>query len=55
MSISVEVVDAGGVEGGGSADDAVHLVALGQQELGEVRPVLARDAREQSLLHNRGA
>ena len=34
----------------GAADHSVHLVALGQEQLGQVRPVLAGDAGDQRLL-----
>ena len=36
VGVAVEVVDTAGVEGGRTADDAVDLVALGEEELGEV-------------------
>ena len=49
--VEVEVVDAVGVEGAGAALDAVDLVALGEQELGEVRAVLAGDAGDQRAFH----
>ena len=51
VRVLVEVVDALGVEGRGAALDAVDLVALGEQELGEVGAVLAGDAGDQSLFH----
>jgi hypothetical protein len=40
----VEVLDPRGVERRGAADDAVDLVALLQQEVGEAGAVLAGDA-----------
>jgi glutaminyl-peptide cyclotransferase len=49
------VVDAVGVEGAGAADDAVDLVALGQQELGEVGAVLAGDAGDECAFQERFA
>ena len=51
--VLVEVLDPPRVEGGGSADDAVHLVALGQEELGQVGAVLAGDASDEG--HAAGA
>ncbi len=51
--VLVEVLDPSRVEGGGSADDAVHLVALGQEELGQVGAVLAGDASDEG--HAAGA
>ena len=47
VRIAVEVVDPRGVERAGAADEAVDLVALGKQQLGEVRAVLAGDAGDQ--------
>ena len=42
VRIAVEMVHPTGVEGGGAALDAVDDVALCEQELGEIGPVLAR-------------
>jgi hypothetical protein len=50
VSVPVEVINARRVEGRGPADDAVHLVALLQQQLRQVRPVLPRDARDERAL-----
>ena len=47
VGILVEMVDALGIEGGGAADDAVDLVAFAEEELGEIRAVLAGDARDE--------
>jgi hypothetical protein len=47
VRVLVEMVDPGGVEGRGAALDAVHGVALGQQQLGQIGPVLAGDPRDQ--------
>src|SRR6267378_4435029 len=43
----LQVVDPSTIHRGGSAHDAVHLVALLQKELGEIRAVLPRDAGNQ--------
>jgi hypothetical protein len=40
-----------GVEGGSAADDAVHLVTLRQQQLGEVGTVLTGDAGDECFFH----
>jgi len=40
----VEMVDASGVEGAAAADDAPDLVALGQEQFGQIGPILAGDA-----------
>lgn len=37
------MLEASSVEGGGTTDDSVHLVALGQQELGQVATILTSD------------
>jgi hypothetical protein len=44
VRVAVQVVDAVGVEERRAALDAVHLVALVEQELGEIGAVLAGDA-----------
>ena len=44
VGVLVDVVNALGVEGAGAALDAVDGVAFFQEELGEVRAVLAGDA-----------
>ena len=49
VRIHVEVVDPLGVELARAADEAVDLVALLEEELGEVRAVLAGDAGDQRL------
>ena len=46
VRILVEVVDPVSVEGGGTSDKAVHLIALAEQKLGEVAAVLACDPRD---------
>ena len=51
VRILVEVVDAVGVEQRGAALDAVDLVALLEQELGEIGAILAGDAGNKSFLH----
>ena len=43
VRVLVEMIDPRRVEGPRAADDAVHLVAVGQQQLGEIAAVLARD------------
>jgi len=43
VQVLVQVVDAVGVEQAGAALDAVHLVALVQQQFGQVGAVLAGD------------
>ena len=50
MRVLVEVVDAVGVEARRAPHDAVHLVALLHQELGQVGAVLPRDAGHERLL-----
>ena len=43
VRVLVKMIDAVGVERTGAADDAVDLVALAEQEFGEIRPVLPGD------------
>lgn len=41
------MLEASSVEGGGTTDDPMNLVALCQQELGQVTPVLTSDTSYQ--------
>ena len=51
----LEVVDPASIHGRRAAHHPVHLVALGQQELGKIRAVLPSDSRDQrGLSHCRG-
>ena len=50
MFVVVEMLNPGSVEGAGTADDAVHIVTLGQQKLGQVRPILPCDSGDQGDL-----
>ena len=47
----VDVVDPPPVDGGRAADQAVDLVPLPEQELGQVRPVLAGDTGDEGAPH----
>ena len=47
MRVVVEVVDPVGVEQRGAPLDAMDLISLGQQELGQVRAVLSRDTGDE--------
>jgi hypothetical protein len=51
VRVVVQVVDPAAVEQRRAADQAVHLVALVQQQLGQVRAVLARDAGDERASH----
>ena len=51
VEVLVEVVDPVGVEGAGPADEAVDLVALAEQEFGQVGAVLAGDAGDECFFH----
>ena len=53
MRVVVDVVQPLRVEVGGAADEAVHLVPLGEEQLRQVAPVLPRDARDQRHLPRR--
>jgi hypothetical protein len=50
VGVLVEVIDAAGVEAAGPPLDAVHRIALFQQELGQVGTVLAGDAGDKGNL-----
>ncbi|CAL5324294.1 unnamed protein product [Camellia sinensis] len=50
VGVDVDVVDSLGVEVRRPSDQAVDLVPFVQQEFGQVRPVLPRDARDQGYL-----
>lgn len=45
--VLVEMIDPRRGEGGRPADQTMHLVALAEQKLGQVRPVLAGDAGDE--------
>ena len=47
MRIVIEMIDPGSVERRGSPDQAVNLVSLVDEQLCEIGPVLAGDARYQ--------
>jgi hypothetical protein len=55
VRIPVEMVDTRSVERGRAAFDAVHVVTLGKQEIGQIGAVLSRHTGNQSsmLLHYR--
>ncbi len=50
MRVVIEMVDAIGVEQRRAALDAVHRIALGQQEFGQIGAVLAGDAGDETRL-----
>src|SRR5690242_20024452 len=47
VRVAIEVIDPRGVERAGTADEAVNLVPSLQQELGQIRAVLAGDPGDQ--------
>src|SRR5689334_23847165 len=51
VSIGVKMIDPGGVEGTGTADDAVNLITFLQQKIGEITPVLTGDPGNQRFRH----
>jgi hypothetical protein len=51
VRVVIDVVDAAGVEGTGTADDAMDFVALGKQQFSEIRTVLSGDASDESFFH----
>ena len=52
MGVLIDVIDAGGIEGRGAANDAVDLVTLGKKEFCEVGTVLSGDASNKSFFHD---
>jgi hypothetical protein len=44
VGIHIDVVDAVGIEGAGAAENAVDFIVFLQQQLGQVRAILAGDA-----------
>jgi hypothetical protein len=52
VRILVEMVDAGGIEQRRPALDPMNLVALLEQEFGQVGPVLAGDPGDQCFFHD---
>ena len=53
VRVLVDRVEPAGVEAAGAADNAVDLVAFAEQELGEIRAVLAGDAGEEGLFQRK--
>ena len=53
VGILVEVVDPGRVEAAGPAFDAMHRVALLEEQLGKVAAVLPRNAGDQGCFERR--
>ena len=51
VRVAIEMLDPLGVERAGPANDAVNLMALAEQQLGEIAAVLPGDAGDQRLLH----
>ncbi len=52
--VLIDVIDSIRVERRGPPDDAVNLVPLGEQQLSQIGPVLAGDARDESRLRRHG-
>ena len=53
MGIAIDMIDAAGVEGGGTADHAVDFVTFLKQQFGQIRTILTGDASDQCFLHVR--
>ena len=51
--ILIQVLNAFRIKRGASADDAVDFVSFFEQELGQIRPVLPRDAGDKRFFHAR--
>mmetsp|Transcript_47033 Transcript_47033/g.87364 ORF Transcript_47033/g.87364 Transcript_47033/m.87364 type:complete len:234 (+) Transcript_47033:55-756(+) len=50
VAVLVDVVDTAGVEGRGAADDAVNLVSLVNQQLGQIGSILSSDPSDERNL-----
>lgn len=53
VGVDVDVIDPLGVEVGGAANEAVHLIAFVEEEFSEVGTILAGDAGDQCYLARR--
>jgi hypothetical protein len=51
VRVPVEMINTFRVKCSGSLDDAVHLITLAEQELGEVPAVLSGDAGDERFFH----
>gem|GEM_PF-6665067 len=51
MRIAIKMVDAARIESRSAANDAMHFVTFVEQQLGEIRTVLARDAGDEGFFH----
>jgi hypothetical protein len=51
MRIPVKVVDPAGVEGRGAADHPVHFITFFEQQLSEIRTILAGNAGNEGFFH----
>lgn len=53
MGITVKVIDAIGIKRGGPANHAMHLIALVQQELRKIRPILSCNAGDKGFFQEK--
>jgi hypothetical protein len=51
MRVAVKVIDAACIEGGGAANDAMDLVPLLEEKLGEIGSVLTCDTGDEGAFH----
>lgn len=51
VRVGVQMIEPSGVQAGGPADDAVHLVPLLDEKLGQERSILTGDAGDERRLH----
>src|ERR1051325_4650461 len=54
LRIGINVVEPAAVERADAADQAMNLIAFGEQQLGQVRAVLAGNSRDESLFWHKG-
>jgi hypothetical protein len=53
VRIGIQVIDARSIERARSPNDAVDFVAFLKQKIGEITSILARDAGDERLFHER--
>ena len=54
VGVAIDVVDALGVEGGGAADEAMHLVTFFQKQFRQIGAILSGDTGDQRAFHGNG-
>src|SRR5690349_16850322 len=55
VRVRINMLEAARVESAGPANDAMNLVALGEQQLGKIRAILPSNARNQRFLRHKAS